>query len=65
VLPEGIFEAATPVEGRPGSFRILGDIEEVNLELERLLAAGGRVASFGPETGGLESAFRSAVGEGP
>jgi hypothetical protein len=53
------------VEGRPGSFRILGDIEEVNLELERLLAAGGRVASFGPETGGLESAFRSAVGEGP
>lgn len=65
VLPAGIFAGATPVEGRPGSFRVIGDVEAVNLDLGRLLAAGGRVASFGPETGGLESAFRSAVGEGP
>lgn len=64
-LPDGIFAGATPVAGRPGSFRVPGDVEAVNRELGRLLAAGGRVASFGPETGGLESAFRTAVGEAP
>lgn len=63
-IPAGIFEGAQLVEGRQGAYRLSGDLEVMNLELARLLAAGGRVTSFGPETGGLESAFRTAVGEG-
>jgi len=63
-LPEGVFALAEPVEGRPGTFRVRGELAAVNLELARLLAAGGQVAAFGPETGNLESAFRAVVGEG-
>jgi len=63
-LPPGVFADAVAVEGRPGTWRVRGGIAEVNAELARLLAAGGQVADFGPETGHLESAFRAVVGEG-
>lgn len=63
VLPPGIFTGAEPVEGREGSWRVQGTLAEVNAELARFLEAGGAVAAFGPEVGGLESAFRAAVGE--
>lgn len=64
-LPPGVFAGAEAVDGRPGSYRIRGGIAEVNAELARLLAAGGQLADFGPETGHLESAFRAVVGEDP
>lgn len=64
-LPPGVFTDAEPVEGREGSWRVQGSLREVNAELARLLEAGGTVAAFGPEVGGLESAFRAAVGEQP
>ena len=62
-LPPGLFTGAEPVEGREGAWRVQGTLAEVNAELARLLEAGGAVAAFGPEVGGLESAFRAAVGE--
>lgn len=64
-LPPGIFAQAEPVEGRPGSWRVHGELREVNAELARLLATGAAVAGFGPEGSGLESAFRAAVGADP
>jgi ABC-type multidrug transport system ATPase subunit len=64
-LPEGIFPGAVPIEGRPGSFRVVLDLAAVNAELARLLASGGQVVSLGPETGGLETAFRTIVGSAP
>jgi len=62
VLAAGTFEGAEPVEGRAGSFRVTMELEAANAELATLLATGARVVSFGPETGGLEAAFRTAVG---
>lgn len=61
-LPEGIFAEAEPVPGREGNWWVSGELPAVNRELARLLAAGGEVVAFGPEGGGLESAFRAAVG---
>jgi ABC-2 type transport system ATP-binding protein len=62
-LPPGVLSGAEPVEGREGAWRVQGTLADVNAELRRLLEAGGSVAAFGPEVGGLESAFRAAVGE--
>ncbi len=62
-LPSGCFAGAEPVEGRAGSFRIQMDLAAANGELAALLATGVQVISFGPETGGLEAAFRHVVGE--
>lgn len=64
-LAEGHFAGAVPVEGRPGSYRVTTDLEAANVQLASLLAAGHLVISFGPETGGLETAFRSVVGGEP
>lgn len=64
-LADGHFVGATPVEGRPGSFRVTMELEAANAQLGALLAAGHRVVSFGPETGGLEAAFRTVVGDTP
>lgn len=62
-LPPGIFAGAEALEGRSGSWLVRGSLADVNAELARLLEAGGRVTAFTPEGGGLESAFRAAVGE--
>lgn len=64
-LPPGVFAGADPVDGREGTWRVRGSLADVNAELARLLDAGGAVAAFGPEVGGLETAFRAAVGEQP
>ncbi len=62
-LPPGVFAGAEAVEGREGTWRVHGTVTEINAELVRLLAAGSAVTAFGPEVGGLETAFRQAVGE--
>lgn len=64
-LPPGLFPGAEAVGGRPGTWRVPGDLATVNAALGQWLAGGGEVIAFGPETGGLESAFREAVGESP
>lgn len=63
-LPPRLFPGAEAVDGRPGTWRVPGDLATVNAALGQWLAGGGEVIAFGPETGGLESAFREAVGEG-
>ncbi len=58
-----VFPAAEAVVGRPGEFRIMSGLVEVNRGIGRLIAAGTTVEAFYPERSRLESEFRNAVGE--
>lgn len=68
VVPPGtelgaLLAGAEPVAGRPGQFRLTGELAVLNRGLAALLAAGGVVEAFYPERSRLESEFRTAVGE--
>lgn len=55
---------AEPVEGRPGEWRLRGELGALNHEIRKLFDAGIVIASFAPEESRLESEFRLAMGSG-
>jgi ABC-type multidrug transport system ATPase subunit len=53
-----------PVEGRPGEWRMVGEVGALNAELARLIGMGVVVTAFYPEESRLELEFRQAMEEG-
>ena len=53
---------ARPVDGRPGEWRVQGDLTALNGALSALIGSGAVVVSFAPEESRLESEFRLALG---
>ncbi|HEX6644854.1 MAG TPA: ABC transporter ATP-binding protein [Gemmatimonadales bacterium] len=54
----------SPVDGRPGEWRLVGEVGALNAELARLIATGVVVTAFYPEESRLELEFRQAMEEG-
>jgi len=52
---------AEPVEGRPGEWRVRGDVATLNAALAELIESGASIVSFAPEQSRLESEFRIAM----
>lgn len=50
------------IPARPGEYRVLGDLDMLNLHLKGLLDRGTRIVSFHPEHSRLETEFRAAIG---
>ncbi len=57
-----IMPDAIPIEGRPGEWRLEGELTTLNRRLGQLLEANMTIVSFGPEESRLENAFRLAMG---
>lgn len=57
------FAEATPVAGRPGTWRVVATRAELSRNLAALLTAGAVLVECTPEQGRLASAFHEAVGQ--
>lgn len=57
------FAEATPVAGRPGTWRVAATRAELSRNLAALLTAGAVLVECAPEQGRLASAFHEAVGQ--
>jgi hypothetical protein len=55
------FAHATPVAGRPGTWRVEATRAELSRQLAALLATGAVLVECAPEQGRLASAFHEAV----